>query len=320
MRTWKCDSLMIAVEDMGIVYRQLFKKVTALRHISFEVGKGEIFGLIGPDGAGKTSLFRILTTLLLPSSGRASVGGYDVVEEFRSVRGIVGYMPGKFSLYQDLSVEENLYFFAKVFDTTIEENYHQIKDIYEQLAPFKNRKAGALSGGMKQKLGLCCALIHKPQVLFLDEPTTGVDPISREEFWDTLKQLKQEGISVLVSTPYMDEANRCDRIGLIFNGSLLDVDVPDRLVDKHDKKLLVLRGRNMYQLLCDVRQDEHVFSCYTFGDSLHVTLKGWDYPEERLVGRLKAMGHEDLYCERAQAGIEDYFMMLTNNLQNGEGH
>lgn len=311
---------MIAVEDIGIVYRQMFKKVTALRHISFEVGKGEIFGLIGPDGAGKTSLFRILTTLLLPSSGRASVGGYDVVEEFRSVRGIVGYMPGKFSLYQDLSVEENLYFFAKVFDTTIEENYHQIKDIYEQLAPFKNRKAGALSGGMKQKLGLCCALIHKPQVLFLDEPTTGVDPISREEFWDTLKQLKQEGISVLVSTPYMDEANRCDRIGLIFNGSLLDVDVPDRLVDKHDKKLLVLRGRNMYQLLCDVRQDEHVFSCYTFGDSLHVTLKGWDYPEERLVGRLKAMGHEDLYCERAQAGIEDYFMMLTNNLQNGEGH
>ena len=320
MRTWNCDSLMIAVEDIGIVYRQMFKKVTALRHISFEVGKGEIFGLIGPDGAGKTSLFRILTTLLLPSSGRASVGGYDVVEEFRSVRGIVGYMPGKFSLYQDLSVEENLYFFAKVFDTTIEENYHQIKDIYEQLAPFKNRKAGALSGGMKQKLGLCCALIHKPQVLFLDEPTTGVDPISREEFWDTLKQLKQEGISVLVSTPYMDEANRCDRIGLIFNGSLLDVDVPDRLVDKHDKKLLVLRGRNMYQLLCDVRQDEHVFSCYTFGDSLHVTLKGWDYPEERLVGRLKAMGHEDLYCERAQAGIEDYFMMLTNNLQNGEGH
>ena len=311
---------MIAVEDIGIVYRQMFKKVTALRHISFEVGKGEIFGLIGPDGAGKTSLFRILTTLLLPSSGRASVGGYDVVEEFRSVRGIVGYMPGKFSLYQDLSVEENLYFFAKVFDTTIEENYHQIKDIYEQLAPFKNRKAGALSGGMKQKLALCCALIHKPQVLFLDEPTTGVDPISREEFWDTLKQLKQEGISVLVSTPYMDEANRCDRIGLIFNGSLLDVDVPDRLVDKHDKKLLVLRGRNMYQLLCDVRQDEHVFSCYTFGDSLHVTLKGWDYPEERLVGRLKAMGHEDLYCERAQAGIEDYFMMLTNNLQNGEGH
>ena len=276
MRTWTCDSLMIAVEDIGIVYRQMFKKVTALRHISFEVGKGEIFGLIGPDGAGKTSLFRILTTLLLPSSGRASVGGYDVVEEFRSVRGIVGYMPGKFSLYQDLSVEENLYFFAKVFDTTIEENYHQIKDIYEQLAPFKNRKAGALSGGMKQKLGLCCALIHKPQVLFLDEPTTGVDPISREEFWDTLKQLKQEGISVLVSTPYMDEANRCDRIGLIFNGSLLDVDVPDRLVDKHDKKLLVLRGRNMYQLLCDVRQDEHVFSCYTFGDSLHVTLKGWD--------------------------------------------
>ena len=305
MRTWNCDSLMIAVEDIGIVYRQMFKKVTALRHISFEVGKGEIFGLIGPDGAGKTSLFRILTTLLLPSSGRASVGGYDVVEEFRSVRGIVGYMPGKFSLYQDLSVEENLYFFAKVFDTTIEENYHQIKDIYEQLAPFKNRKAGALSGGMKQKLGLCCALIHKPQVLFLDEPTTGVDPISREEFWDTLKQLKQEGISVLVSTPYMDEANRCDRIGLIFNGSLLDVDLPDRLVDKHDKKLLVLRGRNMYQLLCDVRQDEHVFSCYTFGDSLHVTLKGWDYPEERLVGRLKAMGHEDLYCERAQAGIED---------------
>ena len=198
---------MITVDGIGITYRQLLKRVAALRNVSFEVAKGEIFGLVGPDGAGKSSLFRILTTLLLPTEGRATVGGFRVVEDFRQVRDIVGYMPGKFSLYQDLSVEENLQFFARVFDTTVQANYGQIKDIYEQLAPFKTRKAGALSGGMKQKLGLCCALIHKPKVLFLDEPTTGVDPISRKEFWDVLWRLSGEGMSILVSTPYMDEAS-----------------------------------------------------------------------------------------------------------------
>ena len=223
-------------------YRQVFKEVVALKNISLNVKKGEIFGLIGPDGAGKSSLFRILTTLLLPTGGKASVGGYDVIKQFREVRNIVGYMPGKFSLYQDLSVEENLTFFASVFDTTIEANYDQVKDIYEQLLPFKNRKAGALSGGMKQKLGLCCALIHKPKVLFLDEPTTGVDPISRKEFWDVLKRLSGDGISVFVSTPYMDEACLCDRIGLIFRGELLDVDTPERLIGKHEKKIGSIQG------------------------------------------------------------------------------
>jgi len=311
---------MIAAENIGMVYRQVFREVVALKDISFNVGKGEIFGMIGPDGAGKSSLFRILTTLLLPTSGKAFVGGHDVVDEFRTVRNMVGYMPGKFSLYQDLSVEENLLFFARVFDTTIEANYSQIKDIYEQLAPFKNRRAGALSGGMKQKLGLCCALIHRPEVLFLDEPITGVDPISREEFWAVLKQLSGEGISVLVSTPYMDEARLCDRIGLIFNGELLDVDTPDGLVRKHDKKLVTFRARDMYKLLQDVRTEEGIFSCYTFGDTLHTTFRENGYPVEQLVSRLKEKGHRDLDWTEIDAGIEDYFMMLTNNTSDGTRH
>ena len=241
--------------------------------MSLEVKRGEVFGLIGPDGAGKSSLFRILTTLILPTEGRAAVGGYDVVKQYRQVRNIVGYMPGKFSLYQDLSVEENLRFFARVFDTTVLANYEQVKDIDEQLAPFKNRKAGALSGGMKQKLGLCCALIHRPEVLFLDEPTTGVDPISRKEFWEVLKRLSGEGISVLVSTPYMDEACLCNRIGLIFKGEILATDEPVKLVKRHDKRLVAFRGDNMYKLLQDVRKEESVYSCFTFGDALHVTMK-----------------------------------------------
>ena len=293
----------------------MLKRIVALEDISFHVGKGEIFGLVGPDGAGKTSLFRILTTLLLPTCGRASVGGYDVVGDFKQVRQIVGYMPGKFSLYQDLSVEENLYFFAKVFDTTIEDNYHQIKEIYEQLAPFKNRKAGALSGGMKQKLGLCCALIHRPRVLFLDEPTTGVDPISREEFWCTLRRLKDDGISILVSTPYMDEVRQCDRIGLIFKGRLLDVDTPSRLVARHDKKLVAFRGKDMYRLLMDIRKETGVFSCYTFGDYLHATFEERDYPVDELARRLERQGHAGLQYKEIRPGIEDYFMMLTNNMK-----
>ena len=248
--------MMITVENIGIIYRQMLKKVIALRDISFEVDKGEIFGLIGPDGAGKSSLFRILTTLLLPTSGRATVGGFRVVEDFQQVRNIVGYMPGRFSLYQDLSVEENLQFFAKVFDTTVEANYAQISDIYSQLAPFKTRRAGALSGGMKQKLGLCCALIHKPKVLFLDEPTTGVDPISRKEFWAVLRRLSGEGMSILVSTPYMDEALMCDRIGLIFKGELLDTDTPEGLVGRYDRKLYAFSGENMYRLLQAIRKEK----------------------------------------------------------------
>lgn len=311
---------MILAENIGMTYRQMLKEVVALKDISLNVKEGEIFGLIGPDGAGKSTLFRILTTLLLPTDGRAFVGGFDVIKEFRKVRDIVGYMPGKFSLYQDLSVEENLRFFASVFDTTIRANYDQISDIYGQLAPFKNRRAGALSGGMKQKLGLCCALIHKPKVLFLDEPTTGVDPISRKEFWDVLKRLSGDGISVLVSTPYMDEARLCNRIGLIFKGEMLAVDSPEKLVQQHDKKLVAFRGRDMYTLLRDIRQEEEVFSCFTFGDALHVTFHDRDYPEESMVKKLVARGHREVECYPIEAGIEDYFMKLTNDKGDGKGH
>src|SRR6478752_5033277 len=204
-------------------------KITAVRDVSFQVNKGEIFGLIGPDGAGKTTIFRILTTLLKPDSGNAAVDGFDVVNDYKAIRQRVGYMPGKFSLYQDLTVEENLTFFATVFNTTIEENYDLIKDIYQQIEPFKTRKAGALSGGMKQKLALSCALIHKPSVLFLDEPTTGVDPVSRKEFWEMLKKLKQQEITIVVSTPYMDEATLCDRIALIQNGKILSINSPQTI-------------------------------------------------------------------------------------------
>lgn len=311
---------MIIAENIGMTYRQMLKEVVALKEISLNVEKGEIFGLVGPDGAGKSTLFRVLTTLLLPTSGKAFVGGFDVIKQFRKVRDIVGYMPGKFSLYQDLSVEENLRFFASVFDTTIQANYDQISDIYGQLAPFKNRRAGALSGGMKQKLGLCCALIHKPKVLFLDEPTTGVDPISRKEFWDVLKRLSGDGISVLVSTPYMDEALVCDRIGLIFKGEMLAVDSPEKLVQQHDKKLVAFRGRDMYTLLRDIREEPGVFSCFTFGDALHVTFHERDYPEEYMVEKLTAKGHREVVYYPIEAGIEDYFMKLTSEKGDGKGH
>ena len=213
-----------------------FKTVNAVDDVSFEVKEGELFGLIGPDGAGKTTIFRILTTLLFADKGTATVAGFDVVDDYKEIRNHVGYMPGKFSLYQDLTVEENLDFFATIFGTTIEENYELIKDIYVQIEPFKNRRAGALSGGMKQKLALSCALIHKPKVLFLDEPTTGVDPVSRKEFWEMLKRLQQKGITILVSTPYMDEAELCDRIALIQDGKILQIDTPQEIIKHYPKK------------------------------------------------------------------------------------
>ncbi|MDR1370360.1 MAG: ABC transporter ATP-binding protein [Dysgonamonadaceae bacterium] len=245
----------------------------ALNSISFDINQGELFGLIGPDGAGKTSLFRILTTLLLADGGQASVAGLDVVKQYREIRNIVGYMPGKFSLYQDLSVQENLDFFANVFHTSMEENYDLIRDIYVQIEPFKNRRAGKLSGGMKQKLALCCALIHRPQVLFLDEPTTGVDPVSRKEFWEMLKRLKKENITILVSTPYMDEATLCDRIALIQSGKILSIATPDEITGKYPQKLFAVRSENNYQLLKQLRNDPQVSSAYIFGEYLHVTFK-----------------------------------------------
>lgn len=209
-----------------------YGSICALDNVSFEVEKGELFGLIGPDGAGKTTLFRILTTLLVPDSGTATVEGLDVIKDYKRIRSIVGYMPGRFSLYQDLSVEENLEFFASIFGVDVKDNYDIIAPIYSQIEPFAKRRAGKLSGGMKQKLALSCALIHRPQVLFLDEPTTGVDAVSRSEFWDMLAGLKQYGISILVSTPYMDEAGRCDRIALINEGKVLKIDTPENIKDK----------------------------------------------------------------------------------------
>src|SRR5664279_735810 len=217
-------------------------KVLAVDKVSFEVKPGELFGLIGPDGAGKSSIFRILTTVLLPDSGQATLAGFDIIKDYRAIRNRVGYMPGKFSLYQDLAIRENLEFFATVFGTTIEANYDLIREIYDQIKPFSNRRASKLSGGMKQKLALCCALIHKPDVLLLDEPTTGVDVVSRKEFWDMLKKLKSLGITILVSTPYMDEANLCDRIALIQNGRIMSVDTPENIIRSYPVKLFAARA------------------------------------------------------------------------------
>src|SRR5436190_18489500 len=241
------------------------EKVVAVNDVSFQVNAGEIFGLIGPDGAGKTTIIRILTTLILADKGTATVDGLEVVKDYKKIRSSVGYMPGRFSLYQDLTVEENLNLFATVFNTSIEENYHLIKDIYSQIEPFKDRRAGKLSGGMKQKLALSCALIHKPSVLFLDEPTTGVDPVSRKEFWGMLKNLKQQGITILVSTPYMDEANLCDRIALINHGRILKIDTPENITHQFEKTLWAVQGDDMPKLLNDLRLNNHINSCFAFG-------------------------------------------------------
>ena len=249
-----------------------YKEVTALQDVSFEVERGELFGLIGPDGSGKTSLFRILTTLLLADSGQAAVDGLDVVKNYKEIREKVGYMPGRFSLYQDLTVEENLNFFAAVFNTTIKENYYLIEDIYRQLEPFKTRRAGKLSGGMKQKLALSFALIHKPSVLFLDEPTTGVDPVSRKDFWGMLKKLKQQGITILVSTPYMDEAALCDRIALINKGKILQINTPENITANYPRPLYAAESNDNYSLLKELRQNPKVRSAYIFGEAIHVTL------------------------------------------------
>lgn len=289
--------------------KRSYGKVDALKGVSFEVEKGEIFGIIGPDGAGKTTLFRILTTLLLADSGMALVDGSDVVKDYKAIRNKVGYMPGRFSLYQDLSVEENLQVFASIFNTTIEENYHLVKDIYQQIEPFKTRRAGALSGGMKQKLALSCALIHKPVVLFLDEPTTGVDPVSRKELWAMLKKLKNEGITILVSTPYMDEAGLCDRIALIQEGAFMKIDTPANIVDAYNQELCAVRGPDMYKLLKDLRSNTEVLSTYAFGDTIHITLGNTN--PEKLKSYLKEKGHTNTSIKPIKAGIEDCFMQLS---------
>ena len=298
---------------MSIIVQNISKsynKIKAVEAISFEVNEGELFGLIGPDGAGKTTIFRILTTLLLANEGSATVAGYDVVKGYKDIRNSVGYMPGKFSLYQDLSVEENLTFFATIFGTTIEENYDLIKDIYIQIEPFKTRRAGALSGGMKQKLALCCALIHKPKVLFLDEPTTGVDPVSRKEFWEMLKRLQQKGITILVSTPYMDEAALCDRIALIQKGSILKIDTPENIIKKYDKTIYDVQAKNMHQLILDLKSFPSQYSVYAFGDYIHYIDKNGDFNPINLQEYLEKNTHSEIEIRVSKPTIEDVFMDL----------
>lgn len=284
-----------------------YGKVQALRDISFTVEPGELFGLIGPDGAGKSTLFRILVTLLLADKGKAFVNGMDVVGDYRSIRRQVGYMPGRFSLYQDLTVEENLRFFATIFNTTVDANYDMIRDIYEQIAPFKDRPAGKLSGGMKQKLALSCALVHRPSVLFLDEPTTGVDPVSRKEFWEMLQGLRAKGIPILVSTPYMDEATLCDRVALIQHGALMRIDTPKAIVEQFHTQIWAFRAKDTFRLIRDLRAYEGVTSCFAFGEYLHVVMTA---DPAQVKADLQAQGHPDVEYKPAKAGIEDVFMAL----------
>ncbi|HRX23769.1 MAG TPA: ABC transporter ATP-binding protein [Chitinophagales bacterium] len=282
--------------------------VQALQGVNLDIEKGELFGLIGPDGAGKSTLFRLIASLQLPDSGSITMEGLDVLKDYMKVRKLIGYMPGKFSLYQDLSVEENIRFFATLFNTTLEENYHLVKDIYIQLEPFKKRRAGKLSGGMKQKLALCCALIHKPEVLLLDEPTTGVDPVSRKEFWEMLHRLKALGITVLVSTPYMDEAMQCDRVALMQHGTLLQVDTPDNIIASYDKPIYAVTGNNSPEVLHALREWEGSYSCFAFGEALHLTLQSEQYSVESVRKFLDEKNINGVEMEAITPGIEDCFM------------
>ena len=298
---------------MSIIVQNISKsynKISAIDSISFEVNEGELFGLIGPDGAGKTTIFRILTTLLLANEGSATVAGFDVVLDYKAIRNSVGYMPGKFSLYQDLTVEENLNFFATIFGTTIEENYDLIKDIYIQIEPFKTRRAGALSGGMKQKLALCCALIHKPTVLFLDEPTTGVDPVSRKEFWIMLKRLQEKGITILVSTPYMDEAALCDRIALIQKGSILKIDKPATIIKDYKKIIYDIKAKNTHQLIQDLKNYPSQYSVFAFGEYIHYIDKNDNFNPIDLQNYLEQQQHTEIEIRISNPTIEDVFMDL----------
>ncbi|TDD95760.1 ABC transporter ATP-binding protein [Flavobacterium cellulosilyticum] len=298
---------------MSIIVQNISKsynKIKAIDAISFEVKEGELFGLIGPDGAGKTTIFRTLTTLLLANEGSATVAGFDVVKDYVAIRNSVGYMPGKFSLYQDLTVEENLKFFATIFGTTIEENYDLIKDIYIQIEPFKTRRAGALSGGMKQKLALCCALIHAPKVLFLDEPTTGVDPVSRKEFWEMLKRLQKKGITILVSTPYMDEAVLCDRIALIQKGSILKIDSPENIIKKYDKVIYNIKAKNRHQLILDLKKYPSQYSVFAFGEFIHYIDNSSTFNSIDLQHYLEKQNNTEIEIKIGNTTIEDVFMDL----------
>lgn len=303
------------MSGFSIVADQLSKsygKVKAIENISFSVKKNELYGLIGPDGSGKTTIFRILTTLLLADEGMANVEGFDAVKDYKAIRKISGYMPGRFSLYHDLSVEENLQFYATIFGTTIQENYDLIKDIYVQIEPFKNRKAGKLSGGMKQKLALSCALIHKPKVLFLDEPTTGVDAVSRKEFWEMLKNLQQKGITIIVSTPYMDEAALCDTVALIQKGQILSIDTPEKIVDQYKHPLYLVISDDMYSLQADLRDFPEAISAHRFGDSIHFA-SSREIDNEEIHGYLTDKGHQIIEFIKITPDIEDCFMALMKD-------
>lgn len=302
--------MMIKVEHIAKSYGE----VQALSDISFDVEEGEIFGFIGPDGAGKSTIFRILTTLILPDAGHAAMNGIDVVKDFRKIRLITGYMPGQFSLYTDLTVEENLKFFATVFGTTLDANYHLIRDVYIQIEPFKKRLAGRLSGGMKQKLALSCALIHEPKILVLDEPTTGVDAVSRREFWELLKGLKKKGITILVSTPYMDEAGMCDRVALMQKGRIMTIDPPEKITSRFNRALLSVRSNNMYKLIGDLRKYPEADSVYAFGHYIHFTSLEKSPQKESILDYLGKNGHSDIEIIETEPTVEDCFMeLMTKN-------
>lgn len=298
----------IAVDSLVKNYGTL----KAVDRVSFTVDRGEMFGLIGPDGAGKSTIYRILATLLAPDNGNVSVMGFDVIKDYREIRNRIGYMPERFSLYPDLTVTENLNFFASLFGVTVKENFDLISPIFSQLAKFPNRKAGALSGGMKQKLALSCALIHRPELLLLDEPTTGVDAVSRSEFWDMLATLRNYGITILVSTSYMDEANRCDRVAMIDKGHILAIDSPDGLVRGLGENLYNAVAPDMFRLLSELRSLPEVTDCYTFGATLHVVGNERFVPSEA-YRQLEERGIKDVKIYPAKGNIEDLFIKLTRD-------
>ncbi len=286
----------------------------ALSDITLDISEGEIFGLIGPDGAGKTTLFRILATLLLPDGGNASINGTDVIKDYEKIRCSIGYMPGQFSLYQDLSVEENLDFFATVFGTTIKENYDNIKEIYSQIEPFKDRRAGKLSGGMKQKLALCCALVHNPSILFLDEPTTGVDAVSRKDFWNMLYRIRESGVTIVVSTPYMDEASKCDRIALIQHGRIIETGTPEQIKESYPYTLLSVKGKPAYPMLRFLRRCPGIISCFSFGSEHHAAIDPKTTDERTLAGLLESNGFKNCRIKEIKPTVEDCFMQLAGKV------
>lgn len=298
----------LGVEIKGVVKK--YGTLKAVDDVSLRVSPGELFGIIGPDGAGKSTLFRMIATLLLPDSGKITIGDRDVVGDYRDVRSVLGYMPGKFSLYQDLTVRENLDFYASVFGTTVGENYHFISDIYRMLKPFEKRLARHLSGGMKQKLALCCSLIHRPQVLLLDEPTTGVDPVSRYEFWEILKRLSVDGMTIIVSTPYMDEAYKCSRMAMMIGGKVIKEGTPDDIIAGYNGKLWKVSGREVYGMLLAVKAYCGVVSCDSFGDSLHVVVRD---DIEGLRSYLREKGYDDVTVEATKPTVEDCFIELVRD-------